>query len=277
MPSTTTARCESSPTDRHVPPLSSDPALLCPATRESQWESGPLRSLTLVSKHCQWGEPQLYYLIKSWRISCNFFISSFACQNDWVGEQDWIPTLIHTTFWAGNVLGCLIWGFSNDRFGRRNTIFWSHVVYFLGNLGTLIVPICLSLLDKSPIRTALSVSLLGIFRLSAGCSHHTVSHLPCLLALEYCGINHRTIPIMCLMVSYSFASISTPLLASLMSHWSQLALPATALVLPVLLLSKWDSSVTSMFPLQWNVQVDTRVALLAGPPGKADRGQESSH
>ena len=159
-------------------------------------------------------------------------------QNDWVGDLDWIPTVIQTTFWAGNIPGCFVWGLCNDRFGRRNTIFWSHVVYFLGNLGTLIVPICLSLLDKSPIRTVLSVSLLGIFRLSAGCSHHTVSHLPCLLALEYCGINHRTIPIMCLMVSYSFASISTPLLASLMSHWSQLALPATALVLPVLLLSK---------------------------------------
>ena len=69
-------------------------------------------------------------------------------------------------------------------------------------------------------------------------SHHTVSHLPCLLALEYCGINHRTIPILALMISYSLASITTPLLSSLMTHWTQLALPATVLVLPVIVLSR---------------------------------------
>ena len=43
---------------------------------------------------------------------------------------------------------------------------------------------------------------------------------------------------MCLIVSYSLASVTAPLLSSLMTHWSQLALPAAALVLPVLLGSK---------------------------------------
>ena len=159
-------------------------------------------------------------------------------QNDWVGDEDWIPTLIQTTFWAGNILGCPLWGLCNDRFGRKNTIFWSHVVYFIGNLGTFLLPISLYILENSTIKTVLSVSLLSLFRLSAGFSHHTVFHLPCLLTLEYCGINHRTIPIMCLMFGYSLASITTPLLSSLMSHWSQLAIPTTALVLPVILLSK---------------------------------------
>ena len=159
-------------------------------------------------------------------------------QNDWVGDLDWIPTVIQTTFWAGNIPGCLVWGLCNDRFGRRNTIFWSHVVYFIGNLGTLLLPVFLYLMESSTLKTVLTVSLLSLFRLSAGFSHHTVAHLPCLLALEYCGINHRTIPIMCLMVSYCLASISTPLLSSLMSHWSQLAIPTTALVLPVILLSR---------------------------------------
>ena len=153
-------------------------------------------------------------------------------------ELDWIPTLIQTIFWAGNVLGCFLWGFCNDRFGRKTTIFWSHLVYFLGNLGTCLVPVLLSLLTHPATRNILMVSLLSLLRLAAGCSHHTVSHLPCLLALEYCGLQHRTLPVMSLMISYSLASITAPLLSSMMIHWSHLALPAALLVLPVLLVSK---------------------------------------
>ena len=153
-------------------------------------------------------------------------------------DLDWIPTMIQTIFWAGNVLGCFLWGFCNDRFGRKTTIFWSHLVYFLGNLGTCLVPVLLSLLTDRATRNILTVSLLSLLRLAAGCSHHTVSHLPCLLALEYCGVSHRTVPVMCLMISYSLASITAPLLSSLMTHWSHLALPAAALILPVILGSK---------------------------------------
>ena len=151
-------------------------------------------------------------------------------------DLDWIPTMIQTVFWAGNVLGCFLWGFCNDRFGRKTTIFWSHLVYFLGNLGTCVVPpLLLRLVTHRAARNILTVSLLSCLRLAAGCSHHTVSHLPCLLAIEYCGIRQRTVPVMCLIVSYSLASITAPLLSSLMTHWSQLALPAAALVLPVVL------------------------------------------
>jgi hypothetical protein len=35
-------------------------------------------------------------------------------QNDWVCEEDYKPMLIHTVFWIGNTIGCLIWGFTND-------------------------------------------------------------------------------------------------------------------------------------------------------------------
>ena len=35
-------------------------------------------------------------------------------QNDWVCEEDYKPTLIHTVFWIGNTVGCFLWGFTND-------------------------------------------------------------------------------------------------------------------------------------------------------------------
>ena len=70
--------------------------------------------------------------------------------------------MIQTVFWAGNVLGCFLWGFCNDRFGRKTTIFWSHLVYFLGNLGTCVVPVLLRLVAHRGTRRILTVSLLSL-------------------------------------------------------------------------------------------------------------------
>ena len=57
--------------------------------------------------------------------------------------------------------------------------------------------------------------------------------------LEYCGARHRTVPLVALMVSYSLASVLTPLAASLLPHWIYLTVPVSALTLPVLILSRW--------------------------------------
>ena len=46
-----------------------------------------------------------------------FFKLSFIyilVQNNWVCEEDYKPMLIHTIFWIGNTVGCLLWGFTND-------------------------------------------------------------------------------------------------------------------------------------------------------------------
>ena len=36
-------------------------------------------------------------------------------QNDWVCDDDYRPLVIHTVFWAGNIVGCVLWGFTNDK------------------------------------------------------------------------------------------------------------------------------------------------------------------
>merc|ERR1719150_1710961 len=56
--------------------------------------------------------------------------------NNWIENEEWKVTLIHSIFWTGNIIGTFLWGISNDKYGRKRTIFWSNFVYFLGNLGT---------------------------------------------------------------------------------------------------------------------------------------------
>ena len=68
--------------------------------------------------------------------------------------------------------------------------------------------------------------------------HNLMSPLSLCLVLEYCGARHRTVPLVALMVSYSAASVLTPLAASLLPHWIYLTVPVSALTLPVLVLSR---------------------------------------
>jgi len=61
-------------------------------------------------------------------------------------------------------------------------------------------------------------------RFLVGVSHHTVSHLPYLLAIEYVGVKSRVWPLLVMMASYSAASCLTPFAASAMADWRPLLL-----------------------------------------------------
>ncbi len=36
-------------------------------------------------------------------------------QNDWVCDQDYKPNYVEMSFWLGNILGFLLWGYINDK------------------------------------------------------------------------------------------------------------------------------------------------------------------
>ena len=55
------------------------------------------------------------------------------------------------------------------------------------------------------------------------------------LVVEYCGVASRTVPLMMMIVSYTLASLVTPLVAMMLPTWRVLAIIAPASVLPVLL------------------------------------------
>jgi len=132
-------------------------------------------------------------------------------QHHWVCENDKNPTIAHQLFWSGNIVGYIIWGYTNDNFGRRPTVLLSHIAYFLGGLLTLFSPY---------------FWLIGISRFMVGMAHHTVSHLPYLIAVEYCGVKTRTYPLVAVMAAYTTASLAIPLLAKILPAWRSLKMIA---------------------------------------------------
>ena len=126
-------------------------------------------------------------------------------------ENDKNPAIAHQLFWSGNIVGYVFWGYTNDNFGRRPTVLMSHLAYFFGGLMTLI---------------GWNFWVIGISRFLVGMAHHTVSHLPYLIAVEYCGVKTRTYPLLAVMVSYTSASLAIPLLAKILPAWRSMKMIA---------------------------------------------------
>merc|ERR1711971_994039 len=127
--------------------------------------------------------------------------------------------LIQTVFWIGNIIGCFVWGFTNDYFGRKPTVLLTHGLYFLAGAATLTAP---------------NFTVLMICRFLVGCAHHAVSHLPSIIVVEYCGVSSRTVPLLMVMMSYTLASLTLPWVAMLMPSWRLLSLTAALAILPIL-------------------------------------------
>lgn len=133
-------------------------------------------------------------------------------ENNWVCDQDDKPNNIEMAFWSGNIIGFLIWGYTNDKFGRRPTLIAAHFAYILGNVLTFFVPGYYAMLAC---------------RFLVGSAHMTVSHLPYMIVLEYCDETTRIRPLLTVMLSYSLSSIFTPLLSMYLTNWQSLLAIAT--------------------------------------------------
>eukprot|EP00093_Oithona_nana_P010790 10790.XXX_417320_413844_1 [CDS] Oithona nana genome sequencing. len=137
---------------------------------------------------------------------------TLTSENNWVCEDDDMPNYVEMVFWCGNIAGFLLWGYTNDRFGRRPTILISHVVYIMGNAMTFVLTNFWPLL---------------LCRFLVGAAHMTISHLPYMLVLEYCSEKDRIIPLWTVMLSYSLSSILTPVMSMYLSSWRALLAMAT--------------------------------------------------
>lgn len=75
-----------------------------------------------------------------WNYDNSLIFNTITSENDWVCDEDYKPLIIHTVFWIGNTVGCFIWGFTNDFFGRKPTVLLTMAVYFIGGVATLFAP-----------------------------------------------------------------------------------------------------------------------------------------
>jgi len=157
---------------------------------------------------------------QGWVYNHGSVFNTITTESDWVCEEDYKPMLIHTVFWIGNTIGCFIWGFTNDFFGRKPTVLITHTFYLLAGAATLVAPNFLAIL---------------ICRFLVGCAHHTVSHLPYLIVVEYCGVSSRTVPLLMVMMSYTLASLTVPWVAMVLPTWRLLSVIAAVAILPVVL------------------------------------------
>ncbi|XP_037073732.1 organic cation transporter protein-like [Pollicipes pollicipes] len=130
---------------------------------------------------------------------------TYYSQNDWVCNDAWRPFVVHAVFWVGNIVGSWIWGTISDKVGRRPATLASFVVYAAGGALTLAWPS--------------SMAALAAVRFLVGTAHHTISHLPYMLVIEYCGARARVYPLLALIGSWGVGGALLPWIAYLVWDW----------------------------------------------------------
>ena len=81
---------------------------------------------------------------------------------------------------------------------------------------------------------------------------------PCAV-VEYCGVASRTVPLLMVMMSYTFASLTLPWVAMVMPSWRLLSLTAALAILPILAGFKWvdKKELKRVTKLIYALQVDS--------------------
>lgn len=159
-----------------------------------------------------------------WNYDYNTFFATYTSERDWVCDEAWRNYLVVTLFWVGNTVGSWLWGLVSDLRGRRVAIAGSLLVYGAAGLASVF---------------AKDFYVFSVLRFLVGSSHHTVTHLPFVLVVEYCGLKARVVPLFTIMVTYTVASIAAPAIAYLVWDWTNLTLIAALPALAFLLGFKW--------------------------------------
>lgn len=162
--------------------------------------------------------------INGWNYDQDLMFSTYTSEHDFVCDDAWRPYLVATAFWVGNTIGSWVFGFISDSYGRRPTVALSLLIYGVAGLASVFVSDFYGFM---------------VLRILVGFSHHTVSHLPFVLVVEYCGLKSRVVPLLTIMMTYTLASIFTPLLALVLWDWRTLALITSIPALFISLLYRW--------------------------------------
>ncbi|XP_043241317.1 solute carrier family 22 member 13-like [Amphibalanus amphitrite] len=161
----------------------------------------------------------------SWSYDTSVLFDTIASENDWVCRDAWRPFTVNAVFWAGNIVGSWFWGILSDRLGRRPATLASFLVYAAGGALTLVQPS--------------SFAAILLVRFLVGSAHNTVSHLPYVLVIEYCGSAYRTYPLMLLIASWGLGGLLLPWIAYAIWNWRILVVITSAPLLLALALYRY--------------------------------------
>lgn len=178
-----------------------------------------------------------------WDYDYDTLFSTLTSEYDWVCDEAWRPYLVVTAFWVGNTIGSWIFGTISDVCGRRPTILLIALVYGVAGVASVFVSDFYGFLA---------------LRTLVGSAHHTLSHLPFVLVVEYCGMDSRVVPLLTIMMTYTTASILAPSLAWLVWDWRILALLSSTPILLVLLMYRWIPESSSWLITRGRTQLATK-------------------
>ncbi|CAL4082215.1 unnamed protein product, partial [Meganyctiphanes norvegica] len=159
-----------------------------------------------------------------WEYNNTQMFPTFTSESDWVCDAAWQPYMVVSMFWVGNIIGSWIFGVLTDLIGRRIVTLVSLCLYGVAGVASVFVRNFYGFL---------------VLRTLVGVSHHTVTHLPFVLVVEYCGVGSRTIPLLTIMISYTMASLITPVLAWAIWDWQILLAVSSAPALLIIFAYRW--------------------------------------
>ncbi|XP_018021418.1 organic cation transporter-like protein isoform X2 [Hyalella azteca] len=161
---------------------------------------------------------------RAWQYDYSNIFPTLASEENWVCSSAWKPYSVITAFWIGNMIGAWCLGIVSDKFGRRPVVLICCLVYGVTGIASAFVRNFFAFMTV---------------RMLAGSVHHTLSHLPYVMVIEFCEMDKRSVPLLAIMMTYTVATIIAPVIAYFIWDWQLFVIFTAAPSLLIVLIYKW--------------------------------------
>ncbi|KAL7293635.1 hypothetical protein TKK_0012717 [Trichogramma kaykai] len=171
---------------------------------------------------------------------------SIAAELEWVCDQSYLGTTAQSAFFAGSIVGGLIFGYIADHYGRLPALVLCNGVGFFASIGTAF---CTSFWS------------FVLSRFIVGTSFDNCFNIIFIIIIEYVGPRYRTLMAnMSFGIYFAFASSILPWIAYWVSDWKILSV-VSALPLVVAFVTPWIVPESARWYIM-NGRVDKAIELL---------------
>lgn len=141
----------------------------------------------------------------SWEYNNSYGFVSIVQELDWVCKDDWKPFLGQSVYFAGSVLGSLLFGVIADRIGRLHALVAANMMAFIGNLISIF---------------SYTSTIFAMARFLAGFATDANFVMMYIIVMEYIRPNMRTIGLnLTIGIFYCVSSMSVPWMAVMVQNW----------------------------------------------------------